>query len=75
MNAFSIGSPADFRWALNNLFYWSKLHRVNGKLFWLTSTEAERYAFNRSVISPPHVAKYNPLRECRGAFFNLTCDI
>jgi len=60
VNAFSVKSQAEFRRVLNNLFYWNELQRVNGKLFWLTSTEAGRYAFNRIVICPPHAAKYNP---------------
>jgi hypothetical protein len=74
VNAFSIGFPAEFRWAVNDLFYWSELQRVNGKLFRLTSNEAELYAFNRIVICPPHAAKYNPCKNA-GAFFNPTCDI
>jgi hypothetical protein len=29
---------------------------------WLTLGISGGYAFNRTVISPPHVAKYNPKR-------------
>ena len=29
---------------------------------WLTLSISGGYAFNRTVISPPHVAKYNPKR-------------
>ncbi len=72
---FSRVPQPEFRWVLNNLFYWSELQRVNGKLFWLTSNEAGLYAFNRIVICPPHAAKYNPLEEGRKAFFNFPCDI
>jgi hypothetical protein len=74
VKAFSVGFPAEFRWALNNLFYWSELQRVNGKVFWLTSAEAGRYAFNTIVMSRPHAAKYNPWKGT-GAFFDPTCDI
>jgi hypothetical protein len=42
VNAFSVGSPAEFPQVLNKLFYWNELQRVNGKLFWLTSSEAGR---------------------------------